>query len=57
MNDEYSSLVLKPLPKCKEANVLHQTLVEKGKRLLQSIWVNVCEKIEMKVYTMHREGQ
>ena len=54
--DEYSFLALKPLPKYKEANVLHQTLMEKGKRLLQSTGVNICEKIGMKFYAMYREG-
>ena len=56
MYDEYSSLALKPLPKCKEANVFHQTLVEKGKLFLQFTGVNY-EKIGMNVYAMYREGQ
>ena len=57
MNDGYSSLALTPLPKCKEANVFHQTLVEKGKLFLQFTGVNIYEKIGMNVYAMHCEGQ
>lgn len=57
LSDANDSVALKPLPKCKEVTVLHQTSIEKGKRLLQSVGPVICDKIRMEIHEMYRKGQ
>ena len=56
-SDTNSSLAFKPLHECEEANLLHQTLAEKSKRIFQSVGTDIYDKIGMETHKMYRKGQ